>query len=152
MKAKISREVLIWVFGVKLKSSKWTKVKMSRGQYDAKYRLNVLISLSHWRKKTFGCMFPSTRQTLDYSCRGGGVTGRGGPTLTVDSRRFRTQTPRAKVSGQNRNSRFISPSQRMTSRCWDEEMSAPCGGQRRKHRLNREVKILSACVILDKPS
>lgn len=72
MKAKISREVLIWVFGVKLKSSKWTKVKMSRGQYDAKYRLNVLISLSHWRKKTFGCMFPSTRQTLDYSCRGGG--------------------------------------------------------------------------------
>lgn len=45
--------------------------------------------------------------------------------FTVDSRRLRTHTPSAKVSGQKRNSLFISPSQRIISWCWDEEMSAP---------------------------
>lgn len=45
--------------------------------------------------------------------------------LTVDSSLLRTQTPSAKVSGQKWNSLLISPSQRIISWCWDEEMSAP---------------------------
>lgn len=46
-------------------------------------------------------------------------------TLTVDSSRLRTQTPSAKVSGQNWSSLLISLSQRIISWFCNEEMSVP---------------------------
>jgi len=48
------------------------------------------------------------------------------PTLTVDRRRFRTHTPRAKVSGRKWNKRPMSPSHSTTSWCSDRLMSVPC--------------------------
>lgn len=53
-------------------------------------------------------------------------------TLTVDSRRLRTHTPSAKVSGLKWKVLLISPSHTIISLCWDEEMSAPWDQSRRQ--------------------